>query len=157
MSNNQEPEQPWSHAWKSIPSSWTTRSRTVADYLHQSLPDAEVFRLVSAYFTIYGYEALQHELSGIKDVRFLFGDPASVGELDPGGKAPKSFDLSEKGLTPNHELQQKYLAQQCAAMDKKPVGQNPIYQSIEFSARQDVSHRIQRYRRCSSGGEFQLH
>ena len=37
-----------------------------------------------------------------------------MGELDPGGKAPKSFDLSEKGLTPNHELQQKHLAQQCA-------------------------------------------
>ena len=90
------------------------RSRTVVDYLRQSLPDAEVFRLVSAYFTIYGYEALQHELSGIKDVRFLFGDPASVGELDPGEKAPKSFDLSEKGLSPNHELQQKHLARQCA-------------------------------------------
>ena len=73
------------------------RSRTVADYLHQSLPDTKVFRLVSAYFSIYGYEILQHELSGIKDVRFLFGDPASVGELDPGGKAPKSFDLSENG------------------------------------------------------------
>ena len=89
-------------------------SDTVADYLRQSLPDAEVFRLVSAYFTIYGYEALQHELSGIKDVRFLFGDPASVGELDPGEKAPKSFDLSEKGLSPNHALQQKHLARQCA-------------------------------------------
>ena len=90
------------------------RSRTVADYLHQSLPDAEVFRLVSAYFSIYGYEILQRELSGIKDVRFLFGEPASVGELDPGGRTPKSFDLNEKGLTPNHELQQKHLAQQCA-------------------------------------------
>ena len=90
------------------------RSRTVVDYLRRSLPDAEVFRLVSAYFTIYGYEALQHELSGLKDVRFLFGDPVSVGELDPGEKAAKSFDLSEKGLSPNHELQQKHLARQCA-------------------------------------------
>ena len=90
------------------------RSRTVADYLRHSLPDAAVFRLVPAYFTIYGYEALQHELSGIKDVRFLFGDPASVSELDPGEKAPKSFDLSKKGLSPNHALQQKHLARQCA-------------------------------------------
>ncbi|MGQ4810330.1 RNA polymerase-associated protein RapA [Candidatus Entotheonellaceae bacterium PAL068K] len=93
-------------------------SRTVADYLHQSLPDTEVFRLVSAYFSIYGYEILQHELSGIKEVRFLFGDPASVGELDPGRKAPKSFDLSENGLAPNHELQQKHLARQCASWIK---------------------------------------
>lgn len=28
------------------------RSRTVAEYLHHSLPDAEVFRLVSAYVVI---------------------------------------------------------------------------------------------------------
>ena len=35
------------------------RSRTVAEYLHHSLPDAAVFRLVSAYFSIYGYEILQ--------------------------------------------------------------------------------------------------
>ncbi len=94
------------------------RSRTVAEYLHHSLPAAAVFRLVSASFSIYGYELLQHELSGLKDVRFLFGDPASVGALDPGGKTPKSFDLSEKGLTPNHELQQKHLAQQCATCCK---------------------------------------
>ena len=93
-------------------------SRTVADCLHQSLPDTEVFRLVSAYFSIYGYEMLQHELSGIKDVRFLFGDPALVDELDSGGKAPKSFDLSENGLAPNYTLQQKHLAQQCASWIK---------------------------------------
>ncbi len=91
------------------------RDRTVADYLRTHLPDATVFRLVSAYFSIYGYETLQGQLRGIKDVRFLFGAPASVGELDLGGQAPKSFDLSEKGLSPNHALQQKYLAQQCAA------------------------------------------
>ena len=91
------------------------RSRTVAEYLHHNLPAAAVFRLVSAYFSIYGYEILQRELRGIKEVRFLFGDPASVGALDPGGKAPKSFALSERGLTPNHELRQKHLAQQCAA------------------------------------------
>ena len=57
------------------------RARKVVDYLRQHLSAAEVFRLVSAYFTIYGYESLQRELSGVKDVRFLFGDPASVGEL----------------------------------------------------------------------------
>ena len=90
------------------------RARKVVDYLQQHLSDTEVFRLVSAYFTIYGYEALQRELSGVKDVRFLFGDPASVGELDPGEKAQKAFNLTEDGLSPQHALQQKYLAQQCA-------------------------------------------
>lgn len=86
----------------------------VVDYLRQHLADAEVFRLVSAYFTIYGYEALQSALRGVEDVRFLFGDPASVGELDPGTRVPKAFKLTEDGLSPQHVLQQKYLARQCA-------------------------------------------
>ena len=62
------------------------RQRCVVDHLRQHLSAAEVFCLVSAYFTIYGYEALQSELRGVGDVRFLFGDPASVSELDPGEK-----------------------------------------------------------------------
>ena len=90
------------------------RRARVVDYLRRHLPDAQVFRLVSAYFTIYGYEALQRELRGIGDVRFLFGDLASVGEVDPGEKGEKSFDLTEGGLAPNLALQQKHLARQCA-------------------------------------------
>ena len=90
------------------------RLDTVVDYLRAHLPTADIFRLVSAYFTIYGYEALQRELQNVKDVRFLFGDPASVGEVDPSEKTEKSFNLIEGQLAPNHALQQKYLAQQCA-------------------------------------------
>ena len=90
------------------------RRAMVVNYLREHLPTAEIFRLVSAYFTIYGYEALKSELQNVKDVRFLFGDPASVGEVDPSEKAQKSFDLIEGQLSPNHALQQKYLAQQCA-------------------------------------------
>ncbi len=89
------------------------RHHSVADFLRTHLSDADVYRLVSAYFTIYGYEALESELRGLKDVRFLFGDPASVGELDPGEKEPKSYDLTEDGLSPHHVLQQKYLARRC--------------------------------------------
>ena len=91
------------------------RQRCVVDYLRQHLSAAEVFRLVSAYFTIYGYESLQSELRGVEDVRFLFGDPASVGELDPGEKAQKAFRLTEDGLAPQYTLRQKYLARQCEA------------------------------------------
>lgn len=89
------------------------RRHSVAEFLRVHLSDADVYRLVSAYFTIYGYEALDSELRGVKDVRFLFGDPASVGELDPGEKEPKSYDLTEDGLSPHHVLQQKYLARRC--------------------------------------------
>ena len=67
--------------------------RKVVEYLSENLSTAKVFRLVSAYFTIYGYEALQNELCEVEDIRFLFGDPASVGEIDPGKKEQKSFTL----------------------------------------------------------------
>ncbi len=89
------------------------RRHSVADFLCEHLSDADVYRLVSAYFTIYGYEALESELRDVKEVRFLFGNPASVGELDPGEKDPKSYDFTEDGLSPHHVLQQKYLARRC--------------------------------------------
>ena len=91
------------------------QNRTVVDFLRKRLQHAESFRLVSAYFSIYGYELLAEELESVGDVRFLYGDPGSVGEVDPGEKEPKSYELTEQGLIPNHTLRQKPLARQCAA------------------------------------------
>ena len=90
------------------------KTATVVDHLRGYLRKADTFDLASAYFTIYGYELLAEELDGVGSVRFLFGDPASVEDLDPGASEPKSFELSERGLEPNHTLQQKALARQCA-------------------------------------------
>ena len=87
---------------------------TVADHLRRHLGDADAFDFVSAYFSIYGYELLMDELDRIGEARFLFGDPASVEDLDPGSKDPKSFTVTEKGLAPNHTMIQKYLAKRCA-------------------------------------------
>ena len=53
------------------------------------------------------------------DTRFLFGDPTSVEDLDPSQDEPKSFELTERGLEPNHTLHQKALAKQCAAWVSK--------------------------------------
>ena len=90
------------------------QASTVAGYLKQNLSGADAFSFVSAYFTIYGYELLEQELNNVGDVRFLFGEPDSVESLDPGKKEPKSFELTEQGLVPNHTLQQKHLAKRCA-------------------------------------------
>ena len=92
---------------------------TVADHLRRNLRDADAFNLASAYFTIYGYELLAEELDQVSHVRFLFGDPTSVEELDPSANEPKSFDLAESGLEPNHALQQKALAKRCAGWVSK--------------------------------------
>ena len=90
------------------------RTRTVADYLRKNLQSADAFRLVSAYFSIYGYAQLADALDTVNEVRFLYGDPTSVDDVDPGEAEPKSFEVSEKGLTPVHALHQKSLAARCA-------------------------------------------
>lgn len=91
---------------------WENKGK-VFNNLSQSLSDAETFRIVSAYFSIYGFDLLKDNLHQLKDVRFLYGDPSSVGELDPGDKEAKSFNLTEDGITPKHSLHQKALARQC--------------------------------------------
>lgn len=60
----------------------------VCDYLRENLADADSFRLVSAYFSIDGYDLLAEELNSVRQVRFLFGDPASIKDPDPGAKEP---------------------------------------------------------------------
>ena len=90
------------------------RTHKVADYLRSNLQGGEVFRLVSAYFSIYGYEQLEDALNSVDEVRFLYGDPTSVDDVDPGEAEPKSFDVTERGLSPRHTLNQKFLAERCA-------------------------------------------
>ena len=99
----------------SLPHILDNETFTVADHLRRNLRAADEFNFVSAYFTIYGYELLAEELESVGAVRFLFGDPTSIEQVDPGAQEPKSFELTEQGLTPNHTLQQRQLAQRCAA------------------------------------------
>ena len=87
---------------------------TVVEYLRRNLCDAEALHFVSAYFSIYGYGLVADELDRVDEVRFLFGDPTSVEDIDPGSKDPKAFELTERGLIPNHTLSQKHVAKRCA-------------------------------------------
>ena len=89
------------------------QTATVESYLRQALADADDFRFVSAYFTIHGYGLLADQLETVGRTRFLFGNPASVKEVDPGEKEPKIFRLTESGLEPRHMLPQKDLAKRC--------------------------------------------
>ncbi len=106
------------------------RDNKVADYLAQSMAFADSLDVVSAYFTIYGYELLEDRLRAMNRVRFLYGDPTSVEDVDPGNKQPKSFELSEQGLAPRHSLNQKYLAKRCAEwISQKSVHIRSVKQS----------------------------
>ena len=103
---------------------------TVVDCLRRNLREATAFDLVSAYFTINGYALLADELEKVGQVRFLFGDPGSVDNLDPGPQDPKSFELAESGLAPNHTLEQKALAKRCAQwLERDAVAIRSVNQS----------------------------
>ena len=95
------------------------RGHTLVDYLRRGLDAVETFHLVSAYFSVYGYELLEEALNRVGAVRFLFGDPTSVEEVDQGRKEPKSFELTETGLAASHMLRQKAVARRCAEWIKR--------------------------------------
>lgn len=86
----------------------------MVSHLRQALASGGDFSLVSAYFTIHGYALLADRLETVGRTRFLFGDPGSVEEVDPGQKEPKAFELTEGGLEPRYVLAQKALAMRCA-------------------------------------------
>ena len=55
----------------------------VADFLTAKLADGSHLSIVSAYFTIYAYEALSQQLDNVDSLRFLFGEPRFIQALDP--------------------------------------------------------------------------
>lgn len=98
------------------------RNRRVGDFLRDSISAGSDLAIVSAYFTIYAYEALRDVLDDAGRMRFLYGEPTATGTPDPGGDGSKSFRLSEDGgILLQQALAQKPLARACAAWIRKQV------------------------------------
>lgn len=93
---------------------------TVADFLKANIQDGSRLSVVSAYFTIYAYDALKECLDGIEHMDFLFGEPDYVKSLDPDKTEKKAFIIDSTGLKLTNVLQQKKIARECADwIDKK--------------------------------------
>lgn len=91
------------------------RDCKVGDLLRDSIGPNANLSIVSAYFTIYAYAALRDVLDSVGHIRFLYGDPHGVGEMDPQGSVSKSFQLTEdESLELNEALSQKAIAKACA-------------------------------------------
>ena len=86
---------------------------TVADFLQDKIQDGSDISIVSAYFTIYAFDKLRDELTNIKGLRFLFGEPSFI-HLDPDKTESKAFQLTETGLKLQNYLPQKEVAKACA-------------------------------------------
>ncbi len=98
------------------------RGRRVGDFLRERLAAGADLSIVSAYFTIYAYEALRDVLNGVARARFLYGEPRSVGAPDPAASGDKAFQIAEDGgIELKQALAQKPLSQACAAWIKKQV------------------------------------
>ncbi|MBV2194593.1 MAG: DEAD/DEAH box helicase family protein [Azonexus sp.] len=87
----------------------------VADFLVDKIDAGSQLSMVSAYFTIYAYEALSAELDRIGQLNFLFGEPRFIASLDPDKTDKKSFKIEDEGLELANRLQQKEIARRCAA------------------------------------------
>jgi SNF2 family DNA or RNA helicase len=87
---------------------------SVAEFLRDKIRDGSELSVVSAYFTIYAWDAFQFELSRIDRMRFLFGEPRFIRRLDPDRTDKKSFKIEDEGLQLANRLEQKRVARECA-------------------------------------------
>jgi len=86
----------------------------VGDFLREKIQTDSALSIVSAYFTIYAFEALQNELTAIDSLRFLFGEPRFVRSLDPDKTNKKAFKIEDTGFSLQNRLSQKKAARDCA-------------------------------------------
>ena len=101
----------------------------VADFLVEKINAGSHLSVVSAYFTIYAYEALSAELDSIGHLNFLFGEPRFIASLDPDKTDKKSFKIEDEGLELANRLQQKEIARRCAAWIRDKVEIRSIRQA----------------------------
>ena len=86
----------------------------VAEFLEQNIQANAKLSVVSAYFTIYAYDALKVALNKINHLDFLFGEPSFINRLDPEKVDSKQFFLKRDGLELANQLQLKRIAKECA-------------------------------------------
>ncbi|MEK9136260.1 MAG: hypothetical protein AAB393_03990, partial [Bacteroidota bacterium] len=87
---------------------------SLGEYLREKIRPDSRLAFVSAYFTIYAYERLRNQLDGIQELRFLFGEPSFLSNLDPDKSESKAFVLDDSKIALGNRLQQKVVARECA-------------------------------------------
>ena len=93
----------------------------VAEFLKDKIQSGSRLSVVSAFFTIYAYEALKGHLDSIEHLDFLFGEPRFIASLDPDKTEKKAFILDADGLQLANKLQQKRVARECADWIRRKV------------------------------------
>lgn len=94
---------------------------SVGEFLRAKIANGSRLSVVSAFFTIYAFDALKHQLRGIEHLRFLFGEPRFINSLDPDKTDKKAFKIEDDGLQLANRLEQKRVARECADWIKEKV------------------------------------
>lgn len=94
---------------------------SVGDYLKEHIQPNSNLSFVSAYFTIYAFHHLKEHLKDINKLRFLFGEPRFLKQIDPDKTDKKSFNIEDDGLSLKNRLQQNRVARECAEWIKEKV------------------------------------
>ena len=115
---------------------------TVANFLKDKIQDGASLSFVSAYFTINAFNALRDSLTGIDNLRFLFGEPDVIGGMDPSKTESKAFRLTEEGLGLRNELSQSEIAKACADWIEKKVKIKSVRKSNFYMARCIILRRM---------------
>jgi SNF2 family DNA or RNA helicase len=87
---------------------------SVGDFLKKEIKSDAELSIVSAYFTIYAYQALKENFDPIRNLRFLFGEPTFIKQLDFNKNEQRSFGISHNEITTLNQLTQKQAAKDCA-------------------------------------------
>ncbi|HAZ31224.1 MAG TPA: ATP-dependent helicase, partial [Dehalococcoidia bacterium] len=101
----------------------------VGDFLKSKIQEGSTLSIVSAYFTIYAFEALKGHLTGIEELKFLFGEPRFIQSLDPDKADKKAFKIEDHGLELANRLEQKRVAEECAHWIEDKVQIRSVKQS----------------------------
>ena len=102
---------------------------SVGDFFKEKLQESSKLSIVSAYFTIYAFEALKQQLIEIDELKFLFGEPRFVSAPDPDRTDKKSFKIEDEDLQLQNRLEQKRVARECADWMKAKVQIRSVKQS----------------------------
>ncbi len=87
---------------------------SVGAFLKNKIRADAALSVVSAYFTIYAFEALKPQLEGIGNMRFLFGEPNFIKSLDPNSAKAPAAKIEKDELSLEHSLKQSRIAKTCA-------------------------------------------
>jgi hypothetical protein len=101
----------------------------MGDFLKQKIQVNAELSFVSAYFTIYAFEALKRQLLQIDHLDFLFGEPRFIRTIDPDKTDTKFFKIVDRHLELGKRLRQKRLAGECAEWIRSKVNIRSVKQS----------------------------